>query len=195
MKKLLTLAAISIMSLSTATYAETSSDFRLVVGQDRVNIEGKMNLSDGNNTMFKGDSESEAIGFALRTHFTESWGSELRYVVGSTDYFSSAGQEFAMGVDSTLFLSGLYKGPSLGQLGQFVPYAKLGLGVVSVDFNNEQVKEATYTAGLGVDYNVSESIVLGVEYEHFGDIDVAGDMGLRGEYGMSRFSVNLGIRF
>lgn len=203
MKKLLTLVAISAISLSAVAHAESSSDLRFVIGQDAIDAQGNLSLSDNSSVPFKDSAESETIGFALRTHFTESWGSELRYMMGEKEYFTASGEEFALDVNSTLFLSGLYKGPHLGK---FVPYAKLGLGMVSMEFDGVQVKEATYVAGLGVDYNASDAIVMGFEYEHFGDVDFnesttymideqAFSKGVRGEYDMSRVSVNIGFRF
>lgn len=201
MKKIV--PAIALTLASSMAFAETTSDLRLIFGQDSIGTVGIISSADS--VVDVDDSvETAALGLSLRTHFDETWATELRYILGGDDtVMASDGSLSSLEINSTFFVSGIYKGP---QYKAITPYAKLGLGLIDMAANNRNFKEYTYVAGLGLDYHANENIVLGVEYEYFGGgkynslsqttvEDVLVTTGVAGDIDLSRVSVNFGIKF
>ena len=201
MKKII--PAIVLSLASSMALAETTSDLRIVFGQDEIGTIGT--ISSAESLLDVDDSvETAAMGLILRTHFDDTWATEARYTLGGDDtVITSDGSLSSLEIDSTFFVSGIYKAP---QVKAFTPYAKLGLGLIDMATNNLEFKEYTYVAGLGIDYHANDNFVIGIEYEYFGGgsysnltqetvDDVLITTGVAGDIDMSRASINFGIKF
>ena len=196
MKKALLALAISVTGMSAAHAHshdfEAYSELRGSIGQ--FSVDTVVEDLDGTTLDSASGKTAPTGGIALRHHYNEKFASEVELTIaGDAETF---GRD-SVNVNTAVTASVLVKADKYNG---FLPYAKLGYGLFDTtlhyDGDSVEDKHGTYVAGLGVDYDLSESAMIGVQYEYFGEFDIEYSAdGNQQSIDMSRLSLNVGFRF
>tara|TARA_B100000749_G_scaffold85378_1_gene65024 strand:+ start:5675 stop:6265 length:591 start_codon:yes stop_codon:yes gene_type:complete len=196
MKKTLLALAISVTGMSAAHAHphdfKAYSELRGSIGQ--YSVDTVIEELDGTVLDSASGKTAPAGGIALRHHYNERFASEVEFTIaGDAEAF---GRD-SVSINTAVTASALVKADKYNG---FLPYAKLGYGLfdTTLHYDGDSVEDrhGTYVAGLGVDYDLSKTAIIGVQYEHFGEFDIEYSAdGNQQSIDLNRLSLNVGFRF